>query len=138
MHERFKKYYKISLELENEIEDLKKFSKTNKEIKEILLKQKQEIEVKYTDSITQITFYKDELNKTSNKLMSITEKYNRIENEYESFKSKLVKEFKILKNEYDNVLNERGILLGAILEFKKYFLRFHITEDGDIAYVETD
>jgi hypothetical protein len=62
LHERFKKYHKICIEMDNEIEDLKKFSKTNKEIKDILLKQKQEVEVKYTDSKSQITFMKDELN----------------------------------------------------------------------------
>ena len=62
MHERFKKYHKICFELEGELEDLQKFARTNKEIKEILMKQKQEVEVKYTDSMTQITFLKDELN----------------------------------------------------------------------------
>ena len=62
MHERFRKYYKICTELENEMSDLKKFAKTNKEIKDILLRQKQEIEVKYTDCNTQITYLKDELN----------------------------------------------------------------------------
>jgi len=68
--------------------------------------------------------------------MIITEKYNRVENEYEMFKSKLVKEYKILKNEYENTNKERGILLDAIMEFKKYFLRFHITDDGEIAFIE--
>ena len=68
--------------------------------------------------------------------MTITEKYNRVENEYEMFKGKLVKEFKILKNEYENTHKERGILLDAIMEFKKYFMRFHITDGGDIAYIE--
>jgi hypothetical protein len=62
MHERFKKYHKICIELENELDDLQKLSKTNKEIKDILLKQKQEVEVKYIDSVTQITHLKDELN----------------------------------------------------------------------------
>jgi hypothetical protein len=62
MHERFKKYHKICIELENELDDLQKFAKTNKEIKDILLKQKLEVEVKYTDSMTQITYLKDELN----------------------------------------------------------------------------
>ncbi len=62
MHERFKKYHKICMELEIEADDQKKFAKTNKEIKDILLKQKQEIEVKYNDSLTQIIFYKNDLN----------------------------------------------------------------------------
>ncbi len=68
--------------------------------------------------------------------MSITEKYNRVETEYESFRTKLVKEFKYLRNEYDNVEKERDILKEAIWEFKKYFMKFHITDDGDIAYIE--
>ena len=68
--------------------------------------------------------------------MSISEKYNRIESEYENFKSKLVKEFKYLKTEYDNVRTQRSLLLEAIFEFKKYFMKFHITDDGDISYVE--
>jgi hypothetical protein len=62
IHERFKKYHKISMELENEMEDLKRLSHTNKEIKDILLKQKQEVEVKYNDSLTQISYLKDEEN----------------------------------------------------------------------------
>ena len=68
--------------------------------------------------------------------MSLSEKYNRVEQEYETFKSKLVKEYKILKNEFENVNTERNVLKDAIFEFKKYFMRFHITDDGDIAYVE--
>jgi hypothetical protein len=69
--------------------------------------------------------------------MTITEKYNRIEQEHENFKNKLVKEFKFLRNQYDSVEQERDVLKDAILEFKKYFMRFHITEDGEIAYIET-
>lgn len=68
--------------------------------------------------------------------MSISEKYNRAETEYEAFKSKLVKEFKYLKNEYENVGKERDVLKEAIWEFKKYFMRFHITDDGDITYID--
>ncbi len=59
-----------------------------------------------------------------------------MESEYEGFKTKLVKEFKILKNEYNQCEKERDMFRDAILEFKKYFMRFHITEEGDIAYVE--
>lgn len=50
------------MELENEMEDLKRLSLTNKEIKDILLKQKQEVEVKYNDSLTKISLLKEEEN----------------------------------------------------------------------------
>jgi hypothetical protein len=70
--------------------------------------------------------------------MSTTEKYNRIEHEYESFKNKLVKEFKLLKNQHEEVSWERDILREALLEFKKYFMRFNIDEDGNIKYIESE
>ena len=68
--------------------------------------------------------------------MQITEKYNRIEVEYESFKAKLFKEYKHLKNDYDIAYNEIDILKETLFEFKKYFMRFHITEDGEVAFRE--
>jgi hypothetical protein len=65
-----------------------------------------------------------------------TEKYNKIEQEYESFKAKLIKEYKYIKNEFDKSSKERDILRDTLFEFKKYFMRFHLSEDGDILYVD--
>ena len=62
LHERFKKYRKISNELQIEINDMQKLSKTNKDIKDILMKQRQEVEVKYNDTLTHISVLKDEIN----------------------------------------------------------------------------
>jgi hypothetical protein len=62
LQERLKKYKKLILELENEIVDLQKLNNTNKEIKEILLRQRQDVEVKYSDSLTQVSILKDDLN----------------------------------------------------------------------------
>jgi hypothetical protein len=68
--------------------------------------------------------------------MAYTEKYNRIEHEYEAFKNKLVKEFKLLKNEHEEVMTERDLLRDALLEFRRYFMSFNIDEDGNIKYTE--
>jgi hypothetical protein len=70
--------------------------------------------------------------------LQITEKYNRVEQEYETFRSKLVKEFKFLKGELETVHSERNVLKEALFEFKKYFMKFRLTDDGDIEYVEDD
>jgi hypothetical protein len=68
--------------------------------------------------------------------MSSTEKYNKVEHEYESFKNKLVKEFKSLKNEHEEVMGERDLLKGALIEFRKYFMSFNIDEDGNVKYTQ--
>jgi hypothetical protein len=68
--------------------------------------------------------------------MSTTEKYNKVEHEYEAFRNKLVKEFKLLKNEHEEVTSERDLLRDALVEFKKYFMRFNIDDEGNIKYIE--
>jgi hypothetical protein len=68
--------------------------------------------------------------------MMMTEKYNKIEVEYETFKNKLVKEFKLLKTDHERVSHEKGVLKEALFEFRRYFMNFHIDDDGNIKYVE--
>jgi len=48
----------------------------------------------------------------------------------------LIKEFKILKNQYEKSCEERDIVKEALFEFKQYFTKFNITDDGDIIYIE--
>jgi len=47
-----------------------------------------------------------------------------------------VKEFKFLKIELETIQTEKNVLKEALFEFKKYFMKFHLTEDGDIEYIE--
>lgn len=61
MHERFRKYHKKSMQLESQLEDLINFSKTNREVKEMLTKQKHEIEIRYFDSLSEISAMRDKL-----------------------------------------------------------------------------
>ena len=42
-------------EITEEINDLNQFAKSSKEIKEMLLKQKSEVEIKYNDALMQIS-----------------------------------------------------------------------------------
>jgi len=62
LHNKLKKLRKLNTDLEAEIDDLKRFSDTNKTIKDILIKQKNDVEIKYNDCVSQIINYKEELN----------------------------------------------------------------------------
>ena len=72
----------------------------------------------------------------SNQLSQAYENYSKMEQEYELFKGKLLKEYKLLKNEFVNAKIERDALRNTLLEFKNYFFRFQLTNDGDIIYIE--
>jgi hypothetical protein len=62
LHFKYKKLRKLNTDLEAEIDDLKRFGETNKTIKDILIKQKCDVEIKYNDSISQLIIYKEEIN----------------------------------------------------------------------------
>jgi len=62
LHNKLKKLRKLNSDLEAEIDDLKRFAETNKTIKDILIKQKNEVEIKYNDSVSQIINYKENIN----------------------------------------------------------------------------
>ncbi len=60
----------------------------------------------------------------------------KIEIEHDTIKKKLITEFKLLKNQYDKVNIERNTLSDALFEFKRYFSKFSISEEGDIIYID--
>lgn len=62
LHNKLKKLRKLNTDLEAEIEDLKRFAETNKTIKDILIKQKNDVEIRYNDCVSQIINYKEDLN----------------------------------------------------------------------------
>lgn len=68
--------------------------------------------------------------------MSLSDKYGKIEIEHEAIKKKLITEFKILKGQYDKATLERDTVKEALYEFKKYFSRFSISDEGDIIYID--
>lgn len=143
LHFKYKKLRKLNTDLEAEIEDLKRFGETNKTIKDILIRQKCDVEIKYNDSISQLIVYKEEINvinffnnqTVTNKLLTLSDKYSKIEIEHETIKKKLIKEFKILKSQYDIAVMERDTVREALFEFKRYFSRFTISDEGDIIYI---
>lgn len=62
LQNKLKRLRKINTDLGAEINDLKCFSETNKTIKDILIKQKNDVEIKYHDSVSQIINYRQEIN----------------------------------------------------------------------------
>lgn len=118
-------------EITEEINDLSKFAKSSKEIKEMLLKQKSEVEIKYNDSLIQISSLLNEKEKYKKTIEDIDKERVNCEKEFEEFKAKLINEFKAIQNESKLIVRERDALKGTLIDFKNFFMKF-VNDEGEI------
>lgn len=134
VNNRYKAYYKSFHELENEMEDLRKYNATHKEIKEILSNQKTDLEIRYSSCKTEITIQQqqiDQYKQEKNKIVNLLEKKK---NENEFLKNKLISEFAKYKKELELSKQENIEIVNNLLEFRRYVFRFNITEDGEVLF----
>ena len=118
-------------EITEEINDLSKFAKSSKEIKEMLLKQKSEVEIKYNDALMQISSLLNEKERYKKTIEDIDKERVNCEKEFEEFKAKLINEFKSMQNESKLIVRERDALKGTLIDFKNFFMKF-VNDEGEI------
>ena len=118
-------------EITEEINDLSKFAKSSKEIKEMLLKQKSEVEIKYNDALIQISSLLNEKERYKKTIEDIDKERVNCEKEFEEFKAKLINEFKAMQNESKLIVRERDALKGTLIDFKNFFMKF-VNDEGEI------
>ena len=118
-------------EITEEINDLSRFAKSSKEIKEMLLKQKSEVEIKYNDALIQISSLLNEKERYKKTIEDIDKERVNCEKEFEEFKAKLINEFKAMQNESKLIVRERDALKGTLIDFKNFFMKF-VNDEGEI------
>lgn len=118
-------------EITEEINDLSQFAKSSKEIKEMLLKQKSEVEIKYNDALMQISSLLNEKERYKKTIEDIDKERVNCEKEFEEFKAKLINEFKAMQNESKLIVRERDALKGTLIDFKNFFMKF-VNDEGEI------
>lgn len=128
---RLKKYRLANEELTTEIKDLNQFANSSREIKEILLKQKNEVEIKYNNALMVIGQLNEEKILNDLRLQEINEKMVKCKCEYDTMRNQMIQEFKVIQKDYELAKKERELLKGTLLDFKKYFLKM-ISEDGEL------
>ena len=120
---RYKKINYLMKEMHYMIAELNNYCETSKNLKEALLKQKNEIEIKYNDCL----MMNSNLNKKiidDNKLIEklIQEKKN-IQDEFIILKNKMIEDYHKIEKNYQNVDGERKELIKIFLDLKKFFIK---------------
>ena len=118
-------------ELSCEVKDLNKFAKSSKEIKEMLLRQKSEVELKYNDALIQIASMTTEKERMKKNIEDIDRERITAEKEFNELKMKLINEFKQVQNETEGLKRERDVLRNTLIDFKNFFMT-NISDNGDI------
>lgn len=73
-----------------------------------------------------------ELEKTKSKYNQLHESFDKMQVEYLSFKTILVKELRNLKFDLSEMQKQRNILRDLFLEFKEFFGKLGINDKGEI------
>ena len=114
-----------------EIQDLNQFAESSKEIKEMLMKQKQEVDIKYNNSLMIITQLNEEKGIIQKKCNELENELNNSSKKFDDFKIQISNEYNKIKNDFDIIQKEKDLLKSTLLDFKNYFMKF-IGNDGEI------
>ena len=116
--------YKLKIEdLQSVIDDLTHFADSNKQIKEMLTKTKNELELKYTNSLMTISQLNNAVIEKEKEINTIKLKAKEKDENYEKFKNDLIKEYKKIKDDFIFTKSERDTLKGILIELKNFFVK---------------
>lgn len=135
--ERYLTCMKTIKELEIEVEQLRSYNKTAKEIKEILSNQKNELEIKYSSCRTEMIVLQQNLEQSKCEKLRLVSNYEKLKGDFDNIKNKLVKEYLNIKRILENNISEKKDLINNIIDFKNFFMKYSITEDGEVLFSES-
>ena len=120
---RYMKYKAKIEDLQGVIDDLNHFAESSRQIKEMISKSKNELEFKYTNSIMTISQLNNNINKKDEELIKLKSDMKEKEEKYNKLKNDFIKEYNLIKNEFDFTKKERDTIKKIFLEFKEYFIK---------------
>ena len=106
----------------SELSTLKNMNKSNKTASNKLLQQKNELEIKYNDSLLMNSSLNKKLSEANEKIDILAQEKKKSDEEVQNFKNKIVNDYKIIENKYNKVNNERNTFIQIFLEMKIFFI----------------
>ena len=119
---RFNKNIYLIKQMTSEIDSLNKLKESNKQASNKLIQQKNELEIKYNDSLLMISSTNKQLLEANTQIQKLLEEKNKSEEELQMFKSKIMNEYKIIEDKYNKVNEERKSFINIFLEMKIFFI----------------
>ena len=119
---RFNKNIYLIKQMTNEINALNKLKEANKQSNNKLIQQKNELEIKYNDSLLMISSTNKQLLEANTQIEKLLEEKNKSEEQLQIFKNKIMNEYKIIEDKYNKVNEERKSFINIFLEMKIFFI----------------
>ena len=119
---RYKRTSYLMKEMNYMVSELNNYCETSKNLKETLLRQKNEVEIKYNDCLMVNSSLSKTINSDKEKIEELEKEKLEIKNEVNILKNKMIEDYQKIEKSYNNVNKERNELLKVFLEFKKYFI----------------
>ena len=119
---RYKQTNYLMKEMNLMVTELNNYCETSKNLKETLLKQKNDVEIKYNDCLMLNSSLNQEVINYKNLIKELNEEKIKIKEEVDILKNKLIEDYKKIENRYNEVNTERKTLINIFIELKNYFI----------------
>ena len=119
---RFRRNNYLMKEMNFMVAELNNYCETSKSLKETLLKQKNDVEIKYNDCLMMNSSYSKQIEKDKKTIEDLQKEKIEIKNEVNMLKNKMIEDYQLIEKSYNNVNKERNALLKVFLDFKNFFI----------------
>ena len=119
---RYKQTNYLMKEMNLMVTELNNYCETSKNLKETLLKQKNDVEIKYNDCLMLNASLNQDIINYKNLIKELNEEKIKIKEEVDILKNKMIEDYKKIENRYNEVNTERKTLINIFIELKNYFI----------------
>ena len=119
---RYKRTNYLMKEMNLMVTELNNYVETSKNLKETLLKQKNDVEIKYNDCLMMNSSLNQQIVNNKNLIQQLKEEKTKIKNEVDEFKNKMKGDYQNIEKKYNDINQERKALLQVFIDFKNFFI----------------
>ena len=119
---RYKRTNYLMKEMNLMMNELNNYCETSKNLKETLLKQKNDVEIKYNDCLMMNSYLNQQVINYKKLIKELNEEKIKIKNEVEKIKIETMKKYQKIEKNYKEVNQERIALLEVFLNLKNFFI----------------
>ena len=120
---RYKRTNYLMKEMNYMVTELNNYCETSKNLKETLLKQKNEVEIKYNNCLMLNSSLNKKIVNDSQLIEKLKEEKSKIKDEVNVIKNKMIKDYQKIEKSYNNVNKERNELIKVFLDLKNFFIK---------------
>ena len=119
---RYKQTNYLMKEMNLMVTELNNYCETSKNLKETLLKQKNDVEIKYNDCLMRNSSLSQQIINNENLIQQLKEEKIKIKNEVDVFKNKMIEDYQNIERKYNEVDQERKAILKIFIDLKNFFI----------------